>query len=105
MNLDYLKDALPNNWGQPLVPESFAKDPIRGVVKTVDGRVIDEAMRFTNYNVSNNLSDSHQLWAGTTLHWQANDAISVRDNVYHFDAKRKWQNAEQYVASIRRPIP
>jgi len=97
LSLDYLKDALPNNWGQPLVPASFAKKPIRGVVDTVDGRVIDEAMRFTNYNVEDNLSDSHQLWSSAALHWQASDAISVRDTAYHFAAKRKWQNAEQYV--------
>jgi len=97
VSLDYLGDALPNNWGQPLVPASFAKHPIHGVVDSVDGRVIDEAMRFTNYNVADNLSESHQLWATASLHWQANDVISVRDTAYHFDAKRKWQNAEQYV--------
>jgi iron complex outermembrane receptor protein len=97
VNLDYLKDALPNNWGQPLVPASFAKQPIRGVVETVDGRVLDESMRFTNYNVGDNLSDSHQIWATTTLRWTPSETISVRDDVYHFDAKREWANAEQYV--------
>jgi iron complex outermembrane receptor protein len=97
LGLDWLKDSLPNNWGQPLVPASFARRPMRGVVATVDGRVLDEAMRFTNYNVVDNLSDSHQLWAVAALQWRPSDALTVKNTAYHFDAKRKWANAEQYV--------
>lgn len=104
VSLDYLKDDLPNNWGQPLVPASVGTRPIRGVVETDDGRVLDERMRFVNYNVADNFSESDQLWALTTLDWQPTSAVSVRDNFYYFTADREWANAEQYVFDPDRAV-
>lgn len=97
VSLDYLKDDLPNNWGQPLVPSNVASQPIRGVVSTDDGRVLDERMRFTNYNVADNRSESEQVWAVTTLRWRPIDGLELRDDFYYFTADREWANAEQYV--------
>ena len=96
MSLDYLRDELPDYWGQPLVPASFATQPISHAVETSDGLAIDQRMRYINYNVADHFAHSHQVIATATLRWKANDTVSVRDDVYHLNAKREWANAETY---------
>jgi iron complex outermembrane receptor protein len=67
------------------------------VVRTDDGRVLDERMRFVNYNVVDNRSESDQFLGVTTLRWRPTEVLELRDDVYYFTADREWANAEQYV--------
>lgn len=97
VSVDYLQDDLPNSWGQPLVPPTVGTRPTRGIVSIDDGRVLDERMRFVNYNVADNRSESEQVWAVTTLRWRPIAGLELRDDVYYFTADREWANAEQYV--------
>lgn len=97
VSFDYLTDNLPNNWGQPLLPDEVATQPLNGVIDTPDGRSIDKRNRFTNYNVGDDKSESDGLWLNLNLDWEASESLTIRDELYHYSADRKWQNAEQYI--------
>jgi iron complex outermembrane receptor protein len=97
LNVDYLKDNLTTYYGTPLVPASFATDPIRGIIQTADGQVIDRRMRFTNYNVGDNRASSWQVWPRLVVNWSPSDALTITNTAYAFHAERKWINAENYV--------
>ena len=97
VSFDYLEDDLPNNWGQPLLPDSFVTEPIEGVVDTKDGRSIDQRMRFTNYNIEDDQSQSDALWLQFNFTWRPSDHLTVHDQAYYYTADRAWFNAEQYI--------
>ncbi|QTD51831.1 TonB-dependent receptor [Sulfidibacter corallicola] len=97
LSADYLNDDLPAYWGTPLISESFAEDPIDGVVETNDGRVLDERLRFTNYNVTDQLSESEHLWARATAEWLPALGWNITNTLFYFEADRAWRNAENYV--------
>jgi iron complex outermembrane recepter protein len=95
-SFNYLKDKLQNYWGTPLVSGAFGTQPLRGVVKTTDGRTIDERTRFRNYNVNNEKANAHQYLTRIDTQFQPNESFSVRNSTYFLSANRKWQNAETY---------
>lgn len=97
INFDYLKDDLPAYWGTPLVTSEFAQNPISSVIQTRNGTVLEQSMRFDNYNVADNRSDSEHLWTRVTVDWQFSDDIKVSNTSFWFNADRAWQNAESYV--------
>ncbi|MCO7223397.1 TonB-dependent siderophore receptor [Pleionea sp. CnH1-48] len=97
LSFDYLKDDLPAYWGTPLVPASFARSPLSGIVTTDDGRVLDDAMRINNYNVDDQSSESEHLWSRLMTRWAPSKDFELKLNLYHFHASRAWKNAESYV--------
>jgi iron complex outermembrane recepter protein len=94
--LDFLDDTLQNYWGTPLVSESFATQPLSGVVSTTDGRTIDERMQFVNYNISDAVADSYQILATLKSNWRHNNNLSFQNYTYLLHADREWRNSEQY---------
>ncbi len=96
-SLDHLKDDLPAYWGTPLISEEFSSNPLNDVIQTDDNRVLENAMRFTNYNVADNRSDSSHLWSRFVTNWQLNKDIKINNTLYYFSADRAWKNAESYV--------
>ena len=96
-SLDYLEDDLSAYWGTPLVPTSFATDVLNGVINTEDGRVIDQRLRFINYNIEDQRSDSQQLWTKLVTSWQLSNNVRLKNTAFHFSADRAWKNAESYV--------
>ena len=97
LNVDYLRDNLTTYYGTPLVPASFAADPIRGIISTSNGYVIDDRLRFTNYNVSDNRASSWQVWPRLVATWSPSDAVTLTNTAYAFHAERRWINAENYI--------
>mgnify|MGYP000138521767 CR=1 FL=1 len=95
-SVDFLQDKLQNYWGTPLVSGAFGTQPLRGVVKTTDGRTIDARTRFKNYNVNNEKAHSHQYFTRMDTKFQPNKNFTVRNSLYFLTANRKWQNAETY---------
>ena len=95
--LDHLEDNLADYWGTPLVPQSFAQQPLNDVVTTASGETLDERMRFRNYNVADSRAESDQLLLRADLTWRVSDDIELRNTTYSFDADRDWLNAEGYV--------
>ena len=62
---------------------------------TADGHVV-RALRDHNYNLTD--SDIHYKDQRFKVKaaWQLNDAVALRDEVYHLSARRHWKNAEYY---------
>ncbi|MEG3126032.1 TonB-dependent receptor [Sphingomonas sp. GB1N7] len=97
LSVDFLKDNLSTYYGTPLVPKSFAADPIGGILSTPTGYVIDRRMQFTNYNVSDNRAKSWQVWPRMVVNWSPTDSLTISNTAYYFHAERQWINAENYV--------
>ena len=97
LSFDYLDDDLPAYWGTPLVPAFFSDEPIAGIIKTDNGSVLDQQLRFQNYNVADQRSDSEHLWSKVTANWHPTGTVSVKNTLFHFSADRAWKNAESYV--------
>ncbi len=97
VRVDYLRDNLSTYYGTPLVPSSYAADPIKGILSAASGFVIDERLRFKNYNVADNRAKSWQVWPRTVVTWSPSAAVTVINTAYAFHAERQWVNAENYV--------
>lgn len=94
--LDYMNDDLPSYYGTPLVPASFATDPLTGVLSSSKGLTVDKRTADKNYNVADGLHEGKYVWPTAILTWQPTDAITISNEAYVFYATRKWANAETY---------
>lgn len=97
VSVDYLKDNLSTYYGTPLVPASFAAEPIADILSTGNGYVVDRRLRFTNYNVSDNRAKSWQVWPRMVVTWSPSDRLTIANTAYYFHAERQWINAENFV--------
>ncbi|MBR0817088.1 TonB-dependent receptor [Bradyrhizobium liaoningense] len=103
---EYRQDNDRFYWGTPLVP---ANAP--GVVPTngiVSGRwsnyylgggtpvpvTIDARTLTTNYNVLDNHSGAGELWLRSGFQWDITNNVSLKSQVYGYDAHRHWFNNE-----------
>lgn len=96
LSVDVMSDHPPAYWGTPLVPASFAMQPLNGVATTVDRQTIDSRMRYVNYNVADFRITGSQYWPQLFTRWRATDDLAVENYVYFFHADRKWVDAESY---------
>jgi iron complex outermembrane recepter protein len=94
--LDAMKDNLSTYYGTPFISAAFGIDPLRGVLRTKDGTVLDARMRFKNYNVSNPDTSSISYQPSATIYWQPLSNLSITNSTYFYHAHRYWQNAETY---------
>lgn len=90
-------DNLPAYWGTPFVPVDVAKVPIFDVVENERNWVIDEKVRYKNYNVADNEISSDSIWNRMDVTWKGKSDMSVKATLYSFNADRRWQNAENYL--------
>ncbi|WP_254606702.1 TonB-dependent receptor [Sphingomonas bacterium] len=97
LSLDYLNDDLSPYYGTPLVPASFGTDPIRGILSTPDGRVVDRRTRYVSYNVADHRTHSTQYWPRLVLDWSPTSGVTISNTAYYFHADRRWINAENYI--------
>ncbi|MBR0908728.1 TonB-dependent receptor [Bradyrhizobium japonicum] len=103
---EYRQDNDRFYWGTPLVP---ANAP--GIVPTngiVSGRwsnyylgggtpvpvTIDARTLTTNYNVLDNHSGAGELWLRSGFQWDITNNVSLKSQVYGYDAHRHWFNNE-----------
>jgi iron complex outermembrane receptor protein len=96
-SVDFLKDELSPYFGTPLVPGASAHDPMGGILSSTQGLVVDEALRFKNYNVEDYRTKSWQVWPRLAITWSPSDAVTISETAYWFHADRQWANAENYV--------
>jgi iron complex outermembrane receptor protein len=105
--IEYKQDSGHAYWGTPLVPTSFAGlNAVNGVVSgnafstfsgnnlgpmTIDGRTIN-----TNYNVADNATGAKELWLRSGFEWTPLNNVTVKDQVYYYQAKRYWLDSETY---------
>jgi iron complex outermembrane receptor protein len=96
LTVDWLEDNPSKYYGTPLVPASFATQPLTGVISSSTGQALDRRMRFVNYNVSDASIHSSQYWPQLLVKWTPSENLTVQNFVYYFHAHRTWQNAETY---------
>ncbi|MBC7780629.1 MAG: TonB-dependent receptor [Proteobacteria bacterium] len=93
---DYLRDDNRAYWGTPLVPASFATQPT-GVVSTLDGRVIDERLARSNYNVLDDENESETYSLRARLSGRITPEWTLRNEISVNKADRLFRNAETAV--------
>jgi iron complex outermembrane recepter protein len=105
--IEYKKDSGHAYWGTPVVPVSFAgSHAVSGVVSgtainTFDGSVIgpltiDSRTLTTNYNVADNATGAQELWLRGGFEWRPLNNVTIKDQVYSYQAKRNWLDSETY---------
>jgi iron complex outermembrane receptor protein len=94
--IDWLEDNPSTYYGTPLVPTSFAAQPLSGVISSSPGQAIDQRMQFVNYNVGDASIHSSQSWPQLLLKWTPDEHLTVQNFTYYFHARRAWQDAETY---------
>jgi len=109
--VEYKKDSGHAYWGTPVVPVSFAgSHAVNGVVSgtainTFDGSVIgpltiDSRTLTTNYNVADNATGAQELWLRGGFEWRPLNNVTIKDQVYSYQAKRNWLDSETYAFSL-----
>jgi iron complex outermembrane recepter protein len=105
--VEYKSDTGHAYWGTPLVPTSLAgSHAVNNVVSgnafstfagdnlgpvTIDGRTLA-----TNYNVADNATGAHELWLRSGFEWTPLNNVTVKDQVYYYQAQRNWLDSETY---------
>jgi len=104
---EYKTDEGHAYWGTPLVPVSFAGSrAVSGVVSgnafsTFSGdnlglMTIDSRTLTTNYNVADNSTGATELWLRSGFELTPLNNVTVKDQVYYFQAQRHWFDSETY---------
>jgi iron complex outermembrane receptor protein len=96
LTIDWLEDNPSTYYGTPLVPTSFATQPLTGVISSSNGVALDRRMQFVNYNVSDASIHSAQYWPQLLLKWTPIENLTIQNFTYYFHARRRWQDAETY---------
>jgi iron complex outermembrane recepter protein len=109
--VEYKQDSGRAYWGTPLVPIAFAgRFAVNGVVSgtaintfdgtnlgplTVGGRTLT-----TNYNVADNSTGARELWLRSGFEWSPNNGLTIKDQVYYYQAQRHWIDSETYAFNL-----
>ncbi len=112
--IEYKKDSGHAYWGTPLVPTSFAGPYARSgvvsgtAVSTFNGSIlgpvtIDARTLKTNYNVADNATGAMELWLRSGVEWTPLNNVTVKDQVYYYQARRNWLDSETYAFNRRAP--
>jgi iron complex outermembrane recepter protein len=105
--VEYKNDQGHAYWGTPLVPTSFSGPFSRGGVvsgfaaSAFDGTIfgpvtVDSRTLTTNYNVADNAVGAQELWLRTGFEWNFNNALTIKNQVYAYNAQRHWFDSETY---------
>jgi iron complex outermembrane receptor protein len=57
---------------------------------------IDSQTLTTNYNVADNATGAQELWLRSGAEWTPLNNVTVKDQVYYYQAKRNWLDSETY---------
>jgi iron complex outermembrane receptor protein len=57
---------------------------------------IDKSLKKESYNVSNAVVRYEELRLRAKADWRVNDWLNINNELYHFESKREWKNAEGY---------
>lgn len=94
--VDYLKDEYSTAyWGAPLVPLATARNP-SSLVSTTNGFVLDNSIRYNNYNVTNPDQGSDAWWLRSRATYEITPALTLTNELSYYDADRRFRNSEVY---------
>ena len=96
LTIDYLEDNPSTYFGTPLVPASFATQPLTGVISGSTGQALDSRMQFVNYNVADAGIHSSQEWPQLLVKWTPSESLTLENFIYFFHAHRTWMDSETY---------
>ncbi|QIH09771.1 MULTISPECIES: TonB-dependent receptor [unclassified Pseudomonas] len=71
-------------WGTP------ALAPLEGKMQ------VQRSRRFENYNVEDGRYEQRVRWLRSIIDYQVDDATSLRNTLYHYNADREYRNVENY---------
>jgi iron complex outermembrane recepter protein len=103
---EYKQDSDRFYWGTPIVPANGAGIvPTTGIVSgtwsnyylgggTPVPATIDARTLTTNYNVLDNHSGASELWLRSGFQWDIANNVSLKSQIYGYDAHRHWFNNE-----------
>jgi iron complex outermembrane receptor protein len=105
---EYKQDKDRFYWGTPLVPANAPGIvPTNGIVSgqwtnyylnghtgTLNPVTIDARTLTTSYNVLDNRSGASELWLRSGFQWDITNSVSLKSQIYGYDAHRHWFNNE-----------
>ncbi|MBU6462010.1 MAG: TonB-dependent receptor [Bradyrhizobium sp.] len=106
--IEYKQDQGHAYWGTPLTTTTFSGPFSKsGVVSgsalnTFDGVsiiapvTVDSRTLTTNYNVADNSVGAQELWLRSGFEWNVNNNLTVKNQVYDYNAQRHWFDSETY---------
>lgn len=103
--IEYKQDHSNAYWGTPLVSVAFSgPNATHGIVSgtyvsndngtNLGPITIDRRTLSTNYNVANNYVNANELWVRSGFELAINDELTLKSQVYNYNAQRQWQNSE-----------
>jgi iron complex outermembrane receptor protein len=96
LSVDHFRDRYSTAyWGTPLIPQALAREA-SDVITDSRGYVLDRAMRDVNFEVSDGLVQSYGTWLRARLEWRLSGSWRLTNEVYGYDARRDWRNADTY---------
>jgi iron complex outermembrane receptor protein len=105
--IEYRQDQGHAYWGTPLTTTAFSGPFSKGGVISgsaagaFDGTIfgpltVDSRTLTTNYNVADNSVGAQELWLRTGFEWNVNNALTVKNQAYDYNAQRHWFDSETY---------
>ncbi len=105
--IDYKRDHGHAYWGTPLTTTAFSGPFSTGGVvagsmvntftgNLISGVTIDSRTTTTNYNVADNSTGAQELWLRSGFELVLNNQMTLKDQVYFYDAQRHWFDSETY---------
>jgi len=83
--LEYQNESVDSPyWGSPVL------NPLGGQMK------VDKSRRFENYNVEDGRYEQRVRWLRSITEYRFDDATSLRNTLYHYNAERNFRNLETY---------
>lgn len=83
--LEYQNESVDSPyWGSPVL------NPLGGQMK------VDKSRRFENYNVEDGRYEQRVRWLRSITEYHFDDATSLRNTLYHYNAERNFRNLETY---------
>ena len=67
---------------------------------TIDSRTLT-----TNYNVADNATGAQELWLRSGFEWTPLNNVTVKNQVYYYQAKRNWLDSETYAFDNATCVP
>lgn len=82
--IEYLEDREDSPyWGSPVLPGR-------------DSMKIDKSRRFENYNAGDGRYEQRVRWVRSITDYHIDDATSLQNTLYHYNAQRDYRNIETY---------
>ena len=96
LSVDHFRDTYDSAYGgTPLIAATLARDA-SDVVTDSRGLVLDRALRDSNFEFADSITQSHSTWLRARLDWRLGDTWRLMNETYGYRALREWKNSDSY---------